>query len=97
MKYYEDLLAVQTDNDRIAFIMNAINEHKGSQLYTEAAIAYEYFKKRNTTITQYRKLLYTLSGETVPDNYSANYKFCNAFFPIFVACEIHAWCIILWC
>lgn len=87
MKYYEDLLAVQTDNDRIAFIMNAINEHKGSQLYTEAAIAYEYFKKRNTTITQYRKLLYTLSGETVPDNYSANYKFCNAFFPIFVRQE----------
>jgi hypothetical protein len=28
-----------------------------------------------------------LSGEAVPDNYSANYKFCNAFFPIFIKQE----------
>ena len=39
------------------------------------------------TILKYQKLLYTLSGESVPDNYSANYKFCNGFFPIFIRQE----------
>jgi hypothetical protein len=28
-----------------------------------------------------------MSGEAVPDNFSANYKFCNGFFPIFVKQE----------
>lgn len=84
MKYYEDLVNAQGD---INFILEAINEYKSSQLYAEACIAYDYFKKRNTTIISYQKLLYTMSGEAVPDNYSANYKFCNAFFPIFVKQE----------
>lgn len=84
MKFYEDLLE---SGANAKFILTAINEHKASPLYTEACIAYEYFKKRNVTIIQYQKLLYTLSGEAVPDNYSANYKFCNAFFPIFVRQE----------
>lgn len=87
MKYYEDLLEAGEGNSKIAFVLDAINEYKASELYDEASIAYEYFKRRNVTINQYQKLLYTLSGEAVPDNYSANYKFCNAFFPIFVKQE----------
>ena len=84
MKYYEDLLS---SGPTAEFVLDAINEYKASQLYDEACIAHEYFKKRNVTIIKYQKLLYTLSGEAVPDNYSANYKFCNAFFPIFVKQE----------
>ena len=87
MKYYEDLKEAGSGEDLIAFVLQAINEYKSSLLFTEAATAYEYFKKRNVTITQYKKLLYTLSGEAVPDNYSANYKFTNAFFPKFVRQE----------
>ncbi len=89
MKFYEDLLAVPKNNEQnlLDFILGAIAEHKHSPLYNEATVAYEYFKKRNVTITQYQKLLYTLSGESVPDNYSSNYKFCNGFFPIFVKQE----------
>ena len=89
MKFYEDLLQVPEGDEqrRMDFILNAINDHKGTPLYEEACVAYEYFKKRNVTITEYQKLLYTLSGEVVPDNYSANYKFCNAFFPIFIRQE----------
>lgn len=87
MKYYEDLLSQTSENDKMDFIVSAINDYKGSQLYNEAVTAYEYFKKRNTTILRYQKLLYNLSGEKVPDNFSANYKFCNAFFPIFVKQE----------
>jgi len=92
MKFYEDLLEVtQKENDNndnlFDFILDAIASHKRTPLYQEAVTAYEYFKKRNVTITKYQKLLYTLSGEAVPDNYSANYKFTNAFFPIFVKQE----------
>jgi len=88
MKTYEDLLEV-VDNEKELqqFVYAVINEHKSSDMYQEAKIAYEYYCKRNTTISQYQKLLYTLSGEAVPDNYSANYKFINSFFPIFVKQE----------
>lgn len=89
MKYYEDLLAVpENDYEKLLdFLLSAIAEHKKTPLYTEAVTAYEYFKRRNVTITQYQKLLYTLAGDVVPDNYSSNYKFCNGFFPIFVKQE----------
>lgn len=90
MKYYEDLLNVGKSNgaDNIFdFILSAIADYKLTDMYKDACIAYDYFRKRNVTITEYQKLLYTLSGETVPDNYSANYKFTNAFFPIFVKQE----------
>lgn len=88
MKTYEDLLEV-IDNEKELqdFAKNVIDEHRQSDMYREAKIAYEYYCKRNVTINQYQKLLYTLSGEAVPDNYSANYKFSNAFFPIFVKQE----------
>lgn len=89
MKYYDDLKALPENDEQkmLEFVLSAIEEHKNSKLYEEAVTAYEYFKKRNVTITQFRKLLYTMSGEVVPDNYSANYKFCNGFFPIFVKQE----------
>ena len=87
MKFYEDLLAAGSGSSLYAFVEDAINEYKMSSLYSEAVTAYEYFKRRNVTILEYRKLLYTMSGEAVPDNFSANYKMCNAFFPIFVKQE----------
>lgn len=89
MKTYEDFLKLTDEESRQNFVYQIINEHKKSCFYEEASIAYEYYKKRNVTINQYQKLLYTLSGEAVPDNFSANYKFVNAFFPIFVKQEAH--------
>lgn len=89
MKTYEDFKKITNEADLQTFVYSAISDHKKSRLYREAAIAYDYYRKRNTTINQYQKLLYTLSGEAVPDNFSANYKFTNAFFPIFVKQEAH--------
>lgn len=53
-------------------------------MYKEAVTAQAYDKKHNVTIVNYRKLLYTISGVAVPDNYSANYKLCSNFFNRFV-------------
>jgi len=86
---YEDLQDIGEENGqkKIDFILSVINDYKSSDTYKNAVIAYDYFRRRNTTISDFKKLLYTLSGEAVPDNYSANYKFCNAFFQIFVMQE----------
>lgn len=88
MKTYEDLLEVINDEgDLMEFTLEVINDHKTSEIYKDAQISYDYYRKRNKTITEFQKLLYTLSGEAVPDNFSANFKFINAFFPIFVKQE----------
>lgn len=86
---YEDLLNLKEGDEqaRIDFILSAIFDYKHSEEYKTAVTAYDYFRRRNVTILEFQKLLYTMSGEAVPDNYSANYKFCNAFFQIFVMQE----------
>lgn len=89
MKTYEDLLDLAEGSEvkRANFILSAIFEYKSTNAYKDAVAAYDYFRRRNKTISEYRKLLYTMSGEAVPDNFSANYKFCNAFFQIFIQQE----------
>lgn len=84
MKTYYDLQEAIEKNKLEDFLLAAISEHKNSDNYKIAATAYEYMCKRNVTINAYKKLLYTISGEAVPDNYSANYKLNNAFFPLFI-------------
>ena len=76
MYTYQDLLE-RGDNEqaRMDFVHGVINAHKVTGLYKTAAVADDYSKHKNTTITNYRKLLYTISGQAVPDNWSANYKY----------------------
>lgn len=81
MKTYQDLLEV-VDNEELLkeFIISAINDHKGSEQYKWAQIGEDYDKQRNTTIMRYRKLLYTMSGQVIPDNFSANHKLPSNFY-----------------
>ena len=88
MKTYQDLLQVGDDESRrIDFVQQCINEFKVSDLYRDAEVAYQYAKKKNVTINEYQKLLYTVSGNVVPDNYSANWKMSSNFFSRFVTQE----------
>lgn len=89
MYTYQDLEKVNTGNDKalMDFTRAVINDHENSELYKTAVLAKEYDRRRNRTITNYRKFLYTQSGQTVPDNYSANYKMCSNFFDFFVTQE----------
>lgn len=89
MRTYQDFLEVaeKSDRERMEFVLAAINDHKGSELYQQAVIAREYDEHRNVTIINFQKLLYTLSGKAVPDNYSANYKLRSNFFSNFVTQE----------
>ena len=89
MLTYQDLLNVgENDKERMGFVRKAISEHQSSDLYTTAKLANEYYRHRNRTITQYQKLLYTVSGNAVPDNWSANYKLPSNFFKRFVTQEV---------
>lgn len=85
MYTYQDLLKIrESEKDVMDFVQTLIHSHKNSEMYETAIIAEKYDMKRNETILNYQKLLYTISGKAVPDNYSANYKLCSNFFNRFV-------------
>lgn len=89
MKTYQDLLLTGDDvENRSKFIAEAILEHKSSKMYADAVDAELYARMLNPTIMKYMKLLYTMSGEAVPDNYSANHKCASNFFNRFVTQEV---------
>ena len=56
-------------------------------MYRMAKIADQYDRHKNVTITNYQKILYTVTGKAVPDNYTANYKLASRFFNRFVVQE----------
>ena len=89
MKTYQDLLEIgENESDRIAFVRQVINEFKSSDVYREGIAADQYARHKNVTINQYQKLLYTMSGKAVPDNYSANWKMASNFFHRFITQEV---------
>ena len=89
MKTYQDFLKETTENNVpvMDFVYQAIKDYQNSDEYKDALIADEYNRRRNRTIVQYQKMLYTISGQAVPDNFSANYKLCSNFFHRFVTQE----------
>ena len=88
MLTYQDLLAIgESDKAKMDFVRSAIFKHQSTDLYRNAVIADKYDKKQNVTIMDYQKLLYKVTGEAVPDNFSANYKIASNFFFRFVTQE----------
>jgi hypothetical protein len=80
MVTYQDLLTAISQNTVKDFVKSTINNHKGSAEYQTALCADEYNRRLNRTITEYQKLLYKVTGEAVPDNYTANFKLRSNFF-----------------
>lgn len=82
---YQDYLQVsKTEPDRAAFVRKVINDHKSSSLYQTAKIADDYDRGRNTTIMNYQKTVTTVTGQVVPDVYSAVHRSASNFFSAFV-------------
>lgn len=89
MHTYQDLLEVgENEAKRMEFVREVISTHKSSDLYKTAKIADDYDRKRNTTIVNYQKLLYDVTGRAVPDNISANYKITSGFFNRFTTQQV---------
>ena len=88
MLTYQDLLEVQDDDKaKMEFAYALIQEHKNTELFETAQIADEYDRHKNRTILEFQKLLYDVTGNTVPDNWSANFKMASKFFNRFVTQE----------
>ena len=85
MYTYQDFEKVM-DNDKakMDFVLGAIRLHKQSDEYKEAETADLYARHKNKTIMDYQKILYTVSGVAVPDNWSANYKMRTTYFDYFI-------------
>ena len=81
MKTYQDLLKViENESQKKEFIIAAINDHKSSEVYRWAMTGKAYDRQKNTTIMRYRKLLYTMSGQAIPDNFNANHQLPSNFY-----------------
>lgn len=89
MKTYQDLIeaggaALET------FVFSAITDYKASTIYKDAIDGIAYSTGRNTAITEFKKLLYTITGEAVPDNFSANHK-CASNFLHRLTCQLSSY------
>lgn len=91
MKTYQDLETLMAKNpseeERMKFVRSVIEDYKMSDTYKTAVIAKEYDAKRNVTILEFTKVLFTLSGNTIPDDFSADYRIVSGFFSRFVSEE----------
>lgn len=86
---YQDFEKVKDrdEEERMSFVQSVINNHKNSEQYKMAYIADQYNRHLNVTIREYQKLLYTVTGKAVPDNYSANFKMACRHFHRFITQE----------
>lgn len=84
MYTFQDYMRVP-ENERQNFVRSIIHAHTSSPEYAFAQTAEAYYRRRNETIMNFRKLLYTVTGRKVPDNYSTNYKLRSNWFNYFTA------------
>lgn len=79
MYTFQDLMNVN-ENERGKFCRDAVSDFMATAEYKQAKDGEAYYNKHNLTIENYKKLLTTLSGRTVPDIFSTNYKLKTLFF-----------------
>lgn len=85
MKTYQDLEKLEkNETDRQKFIVDAISEFKASDNYSVAVEAEQYSSGKNPLIAKYQKFLYTINGQQVPDNFTANHKMKSGLYKRFV-------------
>ena len=81
---YNDLLEIgENEIDRMEFVLDAIREHKGSELYKTAYDAELYYKHQNPTIMRFQKWIYNQMGQKVPDIWSPNNKIASNWYNYF--------------
>ena len=81
---YNDLLEIgENERDRMEFVLDAIKEHKSSELYKTAYDAELYYKHQNPTIMRFQKFVYNQFGQKVPDIWSPNNKIASNWYNYF--------------
>lgn len=81
MLTYQDFEKTGEDEAaRASFIMAAIQRHKSTADYRIALDADRYDRQMNTTINEYVKAIFNLTGEKLVDFTASNAKICSNFF-----------------
>ena len=81
---YNDLLEIgENEKQRMEFVLSAIREHKGSDLYKTAYDAELYYKHQNPTIMRFQKFVHNRFGQKVPNTWSANNKVASNWYNYF--------------
>ena len=81
---FNDLVEIgENERDRMEFVLDAIREHKGSDLYKTAYDAELYYKHQNPTIMRFQKFVYNQFGQKVPDIWSPNNKIASNWYNYF--------------
>ena len=65
------------------FVLDAIQDHKSSDLYKTAYDAELYYKHQNPTIMRFQKFVYNQFGQKVPDIWSPNNKIASNWYNYF--------------
>ena len=85
---YNDLLDIgENERDRMAFVLDAIREHKGSDFYKDAEVGERYYRQ-DTDILRYVKTVANHLGQKVPDIWSANNKIATNFYNYFTTQKV---------
>lgn len=79
---YQDLESARAEGDERVrrLCLRVIGEHRQSEGYRTAVIADEYDHRRNVTVNEYVRRLYTLTGTPVEDYTASNSKIASNFF-----------------
>lgn len=78
---YQDLLDIgKSDKERIDFVQSAIAKWKTSDTYRDGQIADAYYNSENVEICKFQKFLTKVTGERIPDLWSANFKITSDYF-----------------
>ena len=80
MRTFQDFLKAVNEGYVKDFILNTITDYQSSDTFRNARLGDEYMRQLNTTITMYRKWLYDLEGNAVPDNFSPNYRCASSYY-----------------
>ena len=79
---FQDLEKARAESDEAALrlVLRVIGEHERSDAYATAKVADAYDRRRNVTINQYVRMVYSLDGVTSEDFTSSNNRIASNFF-----------------
>lgn len=89
MRTYQDLLNAKTTDRALGkFLLEAMVERIDSHEYRIARDADAYYRHRNPTILRAQKMIYTLSGDALPDIYRPNHKIPCRYYYYFITQQV---------
>ena len=89
MLTYQDLLAVgDGEQNKIDFVYKVINDWQTTEIYKKAIETRAYYASEDVEILKFQKFLTKVTGEQIPDLWSANYKITSNFLERFITQKV---------